>query len=61
MPIFRFVRYTVTELLRRPNNWRQIYRQTSLISYISKDLSQKRVEKKTLLGCYKQGIPLKIC
>ena len=61
MPIFRFVRYTVTELFRRPNNWRQIYRQTSLISYISKDLSQKRVDKKTLLGRYKQGIPLKIC
>ena len=29
MPIFSFIRHTLTELFRNPHNWRQIYKQTS--------------------------------
>ena len=37
------------ELFRKPDNWWQIYKQTSSTFYTSNDAS-KRVEKKILLG-----------
>ena len=33
MPIFNFIEYTLTELFRKPDNWRQIYKQTSSTFY----------------------------
>ena len=30
MPIFSFIGYTLAELFSKPDNWRQIYKQTSL-------------------------------
>ena len=39
MSIFSFVRYTRTELVRKPDNWRQIYKQTSSTFYASNDVS----------------------
>ena len=39
MPIFSFIGYTLTELFRKNNTWRQIYKQTSSILYTSDDVS----------------------
>ena len=47
MPIFNFTGYTLTELFRKPDNWRQIYKQTSSTFYTS---------KKKLLGRHNKGI-----
>ena len=35
MPSFSFVGYTLTELFRKPDNWQQIYKQTSSSFYTS--------------------------
>ena len=48
MPIFSFTGYTQTELFRKPENRRQIYKQTSSTSYTS-NMCVKRVEKKKLM------------
>ena len=40
MPIFSFVGYTLTELFRKPDNWRQIYKQTSSTLYTSNNMSR---------------------
>ena len=34
MPIFNFTGYTLTELFRKPDNWRQIYKQMSSTSNV---------------------------
>ena len=36
IPIFCFIGYTLTELFRKPYNWRQIYKRTSSAFYTSK-------------------------
>ena len=36
MPIFTFIGYTLTELFRKSDNWRQIYKQASSTFYTSK-------------------------
>ena len=38
MQIFSFIGYTLTELFGKPDNWRQIYKQTSSTFYISNDI-----------------------
>ena len=48
MPIFSFIGYTLTELFRKPDNLRQIYKQTSL-TFIHQTMYLKRVEKKKIL------------
>ena len=42
MPIFSFIRYTLTKLFRKPDNWQQIYKQTSLTFYTSNDVSRRK-------------------
>ena len=34
--------YTLAELFRKPENWRQIYKQTSLTFHTSNDVSRRR-------------------
>ena len=58
MPIFSFIPYTLTELFRKPNNLRQIYKQASLTFYTS-NMCLKRVEKKKLLGRHNKDILLR--
>ena len=43
MPIFSFTGYTLTELFRKPDNWRQIYKQTSSTFYTSKDVWRRKI------------------
>ena len=42
MQIFSFIGYTLTELFGKPDNWRQIYKQTSSTFYISNDVSRRK-------------------
>ena len=42
MPIFSFIGYTLTGLFRKPDNWRQIYKQTSSTFYTSNDVSRRK-------------------
>ena len=44
IPIFSFIRYTLTKLFRKPDNWQHIYKQTSLTFYTSKrkNLSRRK-------------------
>ena len=42
MPIFSFIRYTLTKLFRKPDNWQQIYKQTSSTFYTSNDVSRRK-------------------
>ena len=42
MPIFSFIGYTLTELFRKPDNWRQIYKQTGSTFYTSNDVSSRK-------------------
>ena len=42
MPSFSFIGYTLTELFRKPDNWRQIYKQTSSTFYTSNDVSRRK-------------------
>ena len=53
MPISSFIGYTLTELFRKPDNWQQIYKQTSSTFYTSNDVSKRRWEEK-LLGRHKK-------
>ena len=57
MPIFSFIGYTITELFRRLDNWRQIYKQTGSTSYTS-NICLERVEKKKILGRHNKDISL---
>ena len=57
MPVFSFTGYTLTELFRKPDNWRQIYKQTSSAFYTS-NMCLKRIEKKKLLGRHNKEISL---
>ena len=41
MPIFSFIGYTLTELFRKPDNSRQIQKQTSSTLYASKNVSRR--------------------
>ena len=50
--------YTLTELLKKPDNWRQIYKQTCSTFYTS-NTCLKRVEKKNLLGRHNKEIYLR--
>ena len=61
MPIFSFIGYTLTELFRKPDNWRQIYKQTSSTFNTSNDMSLKHVEKKQLLRRHNNNISLTVC
>ena len=45
------------ELFRKPDNWRQIYKQTSSTFYTS-NMCLKRIEKKKLLGRHSKNISL---
>ena len=45
------------ELFTEPDNWRQIYKQTSSIFY-TLNMCLKRVEKKKLLGRHNKDISL---
>ena len=45
MSIFSFIGYTQTELFRKPDNWRQIYKQTIRL-FVHQTMGLKRVEKK---------------
>ena len=42
MPSFSFVGYTLVELFRKSENWRQIYKQTSSTFYKSNDVSRRK-------------------
>ena len=42
VPIFSFIRYTLTKLFRKPDNWQQIYKQTSSTFYTSNDVSRRK-------------------
>ena len=42
MQIFSFIRYTLTELFRKTDNWRQISKQTSSSFYTSEDVSRRK-------------------
>ena len=42
MPSFSFIGYTLTKLFRKPDNWRQIYKQTSSTFYTSNDVSRRK-------------------
>ena len=42
MPILRFIGYTLTELFRKPDNWQQIYKQTSSTFYTSSNASRRK-------------------
>ena len=57
MPVFSFTGYTSTELFRKPDKWRQIYKQTTSTFYTS-NMCLKRVEKKKLLGRHNKEISL---
>ena len=46
MPIFSFIGYSMTELIRKPDNWRQVYKQTSSTFCSSEDVSKTRWEEK---------------
>ena len=48
MPIFSFIGYTLTELFRILDNWRQIYKQMSSTFYTSNDVSKTCWEEKIL-------------
>ena len=48
MPIFSFIGYTQTELFRKADNRRQIYKQTSSAFYASNDSSLKHFFKNLL-------------
>ena len=48
MPIFSFIKYTLTKLFIKPDNWQRIYKQTSSTFYTSNDVSLKGVEKNLL-------------
>ena len=50
MPIFSFIGYTLTELFRKPDNWRQIYKQTRSTFYTSNDVSKTCWDEKKILG-----------
>ena len=43
MPIFSFTGYTLTELFQKPENWQQIYKQTSSTFYTSNDVSRRKI------------------
>ena len=58
---FQLYRAHRDALLRKPDNWREIYLQTSTTFYTLNDVYLKLVDKKKLLGCQKQGISLKNC
>ena len=45
MQIFSSIGYTLTELFRKPDNWRQIYKQTSSTFYTSNDVSKMLEDK----------------
>ena len=57
MTIFSFIGYTITELFRKLDNWRQIYKQTGSTSYTS-NICLERVEKKKILGRHNKDISL---
>ena len=57
MLTFSFTGYTLTELFRKSDNWRQIYKQTSSTFYAS-DMCLKRVEKKKILERLNKDISL---
>ena len=42
MQIFSFIGYTLTELFRKPDKWRQIYKQTNSTFYTSSDVSRRK-------------------
>ena len=46
MPVFSFIRHTLTELFGKTENLRQLDKQTSTTFYASNDMTLKRVEKK---------------
>ena len=48
MPIYIFIRYTLTELFKKPDSWRQIYKQTSSTFYTSNDVSKTCWEEKCI-------------
>ena len=51
MPIFSFLGYTLTDLFRKPDNWRQIYKQTSSTFYTSNDVPRRRTISTSYQGC----------
>ena len=40
---FSFIWYTLTELFRKPDNWRQIYKQKSSTYYTSNDCREEKI------------------
>ena len=42
MPSFTFIGYTLTELFRKSDNWRQMYKQTSSTFCTSNDVSRRK-------------------
>ena len=53
MPIFRFIVYTLNELFKKSDIWRQIYEQTSLTFYTSSDMSKTSCEEKVISTSWK--------
>ena len=49
MPIFSVIGYTLTELFKKPDNWRQIYKQTSSTFYTSNEVPKTCWEEKLLV------------
>ena len=48
MLIFSFMGYFLRELFRKPDNWRQIYKQITLTFYTSSDVSKTCLEEKNI-------------
>ena len=53
MPVFRFIVYTLRELFKKPDIWRQIYEETSLTFYTSSDVSKTSWEEKVISMLWK--------
>ena len=51
MPIFSFIEHTLTELFRKPDNRRQIYKQTSSTFYTLNDVSRRKTISTSQQGC----------
>ena len=58
MPIFSYIGYVLTELFRKPDNWRQIHKQTSLTFYTSNDVSKRKNSYSTSWQGYEIAVSL---
>ena len=60
MEIFSFIGHTRTELFRKPDNWRQIHKQTSSAFYTSNDVSNKTYWEEKIISTSQQGCEIAV-